>query len=440
MDGLKFVIIGGGSSYTPELIEGLIARHDSLKATEVVLVDIEEGKEKLHIIKELSERMVGKSGLDIKITATLNRPGALAGADYVITQFRVGGLDARASDERIPLKYHTVGQETTGPGGFAKALRTIPVLLAIAGEMEKLCPDAWLINFTNPSGIVTEAVKTHSSVRCIGLCNVPINMERALAKQLDVPPEKLYCEFVGLNHLSWIKRVFVDGIDKTGDLFKQPLFQESIVKNIPSVKGVRELVSMLGLIPSSYLNYYYFEGKMVEEELESVAKGEGTRADKVKAIEKELFKIYADPGLDVKPAQLSERGGSLYSEAALSLIDSIHNDRSRVHVVNVPNQGAIADLPTDAVVETNCIVGKSGARPITSGRLPDAVRSLVAGVKDYERYTIKAAVNGDREAAFMALLNHPLVHGADIAQSLLEDILEANKKHLPGFFTRGVQV
>lgn len=440
MDGLKFVIIGGGSSYTPELIEGLIDRHDSLKATEVVLVDIEEGKEKLHIVKELSERMVRKSGLDIKVSATLNRREALAGAAYVITQFRVGGLDARSSDEKIPLKYHTVGQETTGPGGFAKALRTIPVLLAIAEEMEELCPDAWLINFTNPSGIVTEAVKTHSSIRCIGLCNVPVNMERELAAQLEVPAEKIYCEFVGLNHLSWIKKVFVEGIDRTEDMFKQPLFQESIVKNIPTVKGSKELINTLRLIPSPYLNYYYFENGMIAEELESMAKGEGTRADKVKAIEKELFEIYGDPGLDVKPAQLSERGGSLYSQAALSLIDSIHNDRSRVHVVNVPNQGAIADLPAEAVIETNCIVNRSGARPIASGKLPGAVRSLVIGVKAYEQYTIKSAVNSDREAAFKALLNHPLVHGADIAQSLLEDILDANRKHLPGFFTGEVQV
>lgn len=435
MDGLKFVIIGGGSSYTPELIEGLIARHDSLKASEVALVDIEEGKEKLQIIKGLSERMIGKSGLNIKIMATLDRREALAGADYVITQLRVGGLDARSSDEKIPLKYRTVGQETTGPGGFAKALRTIPVLLSIAREMEELCPDAWLINFTNPSGIVTEAVKTYSSIRCIGLCNVPINMERHLAEQLQVPVDRIYCEFVGLNHLSWIRKVFVDGIDKTEELFSQPLFQEGIVKNVPSVKGSRELVNVLRLIPSPYLNYYYFETRMVEEELESVAKGEGTRADKVKRIEKELFGIYADPGLNVKPAQLSERGGSLYSEAALSLIDSIHNNRSRVHVVNVPNRGAIADLPEDAVVEINCIVDKSGARPIASGRLPDVVRPLVAGVKDYERYTIKAAAEGDREAAFKALLNHPLVHGADIAQALLEEILEANKKYLPAFFT-----
>lgn len=433
MEGLKFVIIGGGSSYTPELIEGLIDRYNSLKASEVVLVDIEEGKEKLDTIKELSERMVKRSGLSIKITATINRREALVDAAYVITQFRVGGLNARSSDERIPLKYNTVGQETTGPGGFAKALRTIPVILSIAKEMEELCPNAWLINFTNPSGIVTEAVKTYSSIRCIGLCNVPINMERHLAEQLNVPVEKVYCEFIGLNHLSWIKKVYVEGVDKTEDLFNQPIFQESILKNIPSVKGSKELINILKLIPSPYLDYFYFEKAMVEEELESINKGMGTRADKVKEVEKELFKIYANPEVNVKPAQLSERGGSLYSEAALSLIDSIHNNRSHIHVVNVTNMGAIIDLSEDSVIEINCIVNKSGAHPIASGRLPEVVRSLVISVKEYEKFTIKAAVNGDREAAFKALLNHPLIHGADIAQALLEEIFEANKKYLTNF-------
>jgi 6-phospho-beta-glucosidase len=434
MEGLKFVIIGGGSSYTPELIEGLIVRHGALKASEVVLVDIEEGKEKLRIIKELSERMIKKSESDIRITTTLNRREALSGAAYVITQFRVGGLDARSSDEKIPLKYHTVGQETTGPGGFAKALRTIPIILAIARDMEELCPDAWLVNFTNPSGIITEAVKTYSSIRCIGLCNVPINMERELAKQLNIPIENIYCEFIGLNHLSWIKRVYVEGLDKTEELFKEFLSHESIMKNIPAIKGNKEIASVLRLIPSPYLDYYYFEKAMVEEELEALKSGKGTRADKVKEVEKELFKLYADPELTEKPAQLSERGGSLYSEAALSLIDSIQNNRSHVHVLNVANMGAITDLPENAVIETNCLVNKSGAHPIASGKLPEAVRSLVINVKGYEGYTIKAAVSGDRDTAFKALLNHPLVHGADTAQALLEEILEANKKYLPDFF------
>jgi len=437
MEELKFVIIGGGSSYTPELIEGLIERYGILTASEVVLVDIEEGKEKVNIIKELSERMVKKSGLNIKITATMNRREALAGAAYVITQFRVGGLDARSLDEKIPLKYNTVGQETTGPGGFAKALRTVPVILAIAKDMEELCPDAWLINFTNPSGIVTEAVKTYSSIRCIGLCNVPINMERYLAEELNISIDKIYCEFIGLNHLSWIKKVYVEGVDKTDELFNQPLFQESILKNIPSIKGSKELINILKLIPSPYLDYFYFEKAMVEEELESMNKGMGTRADKVKEIESELFKIYANPEVNIKPAQLSERGGSLYSEAALSLIDSIHNNTGNIHVVNVPNMGAIKDLSESDVIETNCIVNKSGAHPIASGSLPEVVRALVISVKEYEKYAVKAAVCGDRDLAFKALLNNPLVHGADMAQALMEEILEANKKYLPNFLPKG---
>lgn len=434
MKGLKLVIIGGGSSYTPELMEGIIERQSILNTSEVVLVDIAGGKEKLHIIKELTERMVGKCGFDIKISATMDRREALAGADYVITQFRVGGLEARSYDEKIPLRYNTVGQETTGPGGFAKALRTVPVILEIAEEMEELCPDAWLINFTNPSGIVTEAVNTYSSIRCIGLCNVPINMERHLSEQLNVPADRLYCEFVGLNHLSWITKVYVDGVNKTDALFEEALFKENVMKNIPSVNGSREVVNILKLIPSPYLDYYFFEKEMVREEQESLNNGKGTRADKVKEVEKELFELYKDPALNVKPAQLSERGGSLYSEAALSLIQSIHTNDGRIHVLNVRNNGAISDLTEDSVIETNCIVNKSGARPVAAGKLPEAVRSLVISVKQYEKYTIQAAVNGDRAAGFKALLNHPLVHGADTAQALLEEIIEANKTYLPNFF------
>jgi 6-phospho-beta-glucosidase len=221
MEGLKFVVIGGGSSYTPELAEGIIKRHDSLPLRELVLVDVEMGKEKVGIIRDLVDRMFKKAGLYVSVSSTLDRESALPGADFVISQFRVGGLKARAKDESIPLKHGLIGQETTGPGGFAKALRTIPVILDICSDIERLCPGAWLINFTNPSGIITEAVKKHSNVKCIGLCNVPINMERSITENLKADPSRVYCSFAGLNHLSFIKNVYLDGRDITADITRR---------------------------------------------------------------------------------------------------------------------------------------------------------------------------------------------------------------------------
>ncbi len=432
MEKIKIAIIGAGSSYTPELIEGIIKKN-VLPVGEIALVDIEMGKKKLDILFSLTQRMLKKAQVDIKVTASLNRREVLPGCSYVITQIRVGGLDARALDERIPLKYDTIGQETTGPGGFAKALRTIPVILDIAHDMEELCPDAFLINFTNPSGMVTEAVHQHSRIKCIGLCNVPINMERGIAQHVGVAPEELYCEFAGLNHLSWIKKVFVKGRDMTEELLSQPVFQESIVKNISDVPGMGEISRKIGLIPSPYLGYYYFEKERLKEEVEDLNNEGGTRADQVKKIEKELFDVYANPSLSEKPAQLSERGGALYSEVAISLIESIHNNLGRVHVANVLNRGAVPGLPDDCIIETNCLVNSSGARAIASGGLPDKVMPLVQAVKAYERYAIKAAVSGSRDYAFLALLNHPLVHGADLAEALIEDILEAHQNDLPNF-------
>ncbi|MCX7747292.1 MAG: 6-phospho-beta-glucosidase [Clostridia bacterium] len=436
MDNLKIAVIGAGSSYTPELMDGLIAKAKSLPVSEVAFVDIEEGREKVEIVHALTQRMFEKAGLKTKVYIQFDRREALKGCTYVITQFRVGGLDARASDEKIPMKYNTIGQETTGPGGFAKALRTIPVILSIVKDMEEICPDAWLINFANPSGIITETVKAYSKIKCLGLCNVPINLERNLAKEFKAEPEDLYCEFVGLNHLSWIKKVYVKGVDRTEELFTSSIFEQSIMNNVPAVPGAKELIKTLKLIPSPYLHYFYFENHMLKEERESVEKGDGTRADKVKKVEAELFQLYKNPDLNEKPQQLSERGGAYYSEVAIALIDSIHNNLGKIHVLNVPNQGAMPDLPSLSVIETNCIVNSTGAHPIASGKLPDSIRGLITQVKIYEEYTIKAAVTGDRESAYLALLNHPLVHGSDVAVDLLNDILEANQKYLPAFFPK----
>lgn len=430
MNEIKMTIIGGGSSYTPELIEGIIQKHKKLPITHLVLVDIEEGKHKLDVITGLSNRMIQASGLNIQLKSTLDLDNALKDATYVITQFRVGGLKARSLDEHIPITYNMIGQETTGAGGFAKALRTIPVVLDIAKRMELLCPDAWLINFTNPSGMVTEAVLNHTSIRSIGLCNVPINMKMSLVEELNTTPEDIYCEFVGLNHLSWIKKVFVSGKDVTTSLFEDSRKRKSIVANVPEVEGAEELIQSLKLMPSPYLNYFYFESFMIQEEKDSIASGKGSRAEQVMVIEEDLFKLYESKELSKKPPQLSERGGSLYSEAAISLIESIHTNSGKMHVLNVLNAGAVKDLDDDAVIETNCIVTNSGARPIVSGKLPMPVKGLVQSVKNYEQLTIEAVIEGSKDKALIALMSHPLVHGADMAKRLLNDILKAHDDYL----------
>ncbi|KLU63212.1 putative 6-phospho-beta-glucosidase [Peptococcaceae bacterium CEB3] len=434
MRNLKLVVIGGGSSYTPELAEGLIKKHASLPIKEIVLADIGDGREKAGINGDLLKRMYRKAGLDVNVWVTLDRREALAGADFVVTQFRVGGLEARAKDESIPMKYDLIGQETTGPGGFAKALRTIPVILEMCRDIEELCPNAWLINFTNPSGIVTEAIHTHSQVKCIGLCNVPINMERAVMRQLGVDSTRLHCRFTGLNHLSFITAIYLDGRNIIKQILDSPAVKDEVVKNIPNVDWAGGLLDALGVIPSPYLRYFYFEKQMLAQEKENVRQGLGTRANEVMEIEKNLFALYKREDLDVKPEELDKRGGALYSEAAVSLMDSIWNNRSELHVVNTLNRGSITDLPAHSVIETNCMVNAEGAFPLANGPLPIQVRGLVQQVKAYEELTVAAAVTGDRSKALMALLNNPLVHDVETAQRLLNDLLEGHRQHLPLFF------
>ena len=428
MNGIKIAVIGGGSSYTPELIEGIIQNHASLPVRELVLVDIEEGRKKLTVIESLARRMFKKAGLDVRLSATLDRRQALSGADFVLSQIRAGGLEARRKDESIPLEFGLIGQETTGAGGFAKALRTIPVVLGICRDMEEICPGAWLINFTNPSGIITTAVTRHSHIKCVGLCNIPINMERAVTGLLGVDPSRVNCRFMGLNHLSFIRNVYLDGEDITSEILDQIADDESIVKNIPDIAWSIDLIRALGVIPSPYLKYFYQTRAMLAEEKEAMNKGR-LRACEVMAIEKELFALYRDPDLREKPAQLSQRGGAYYSEIAISLIHSIYNNTSRVHVVNTVNRGAIPDLPYDSIVETNSLVNASGAHPLAAGPLPLTVRGLVQEVKAYEELTVAAAVAGSKETALAALVNNPLVRDASVARDLLDRIIEAH----PGY-------
>lgn len=428
---LKIAVIGGGSSYTPELIEGFILNYETLPVTEIVLVDIPEGFHKLTIVGQLAERMIAASGLPIKLRMTMDRRSALEGATFVSTQMRVGLLDARARDESIPLKYGMIGQETTGPGGMMKALRTIPVLLDLCREMEEVCPDAWLLNFTNPAGMVTEAILKYSRIRSVGLCNSPIGAYKWLSSLYNVPTDRIHCEFVGLNHLHWISRITVDGQSKLEELLGN---QEGYsAKNVPQFAWNGTLLQSIGAIPSYYLKYFYLQREMLAEQMEAAAKGE-SRAETVKRLESELFEIYQNPDLKEKPKQLEQRGGAYYSEAAVHLMNSLYNDSGDTQTLNVSNQGILSFLPDDACIEVNCTVTKDGPVPQPVTVIPDAVKGLIMAVKTYERLAIEAAVTGDRGLALSALAHHPLVGSVNDAERMLEEMLEQNQQYLPNFF------
>ncbi|MFD6442013.1 6-phospho-beta-glucosidase [Peribacillus sp. NPDC060186] len=364
--GLKIVTIGGGSSYTPELIEGFIKYHEELPVSEIWLVDIEAGKEKLEIVGDLARRMVEKAGVKIDVHLTLDRKKALKGADYVTTQLRVGQLAARALDEKIPLKHGVIGQETNGPGGLFKAFRTIPIILDIAREMEEVCPDAWLINFTNPAGMVTEAVLRHSNItKVIGLCNVPIGMERGVADLMNVEPSRVRIDFAGLNHMVYGLDVFVDGKsvkDKIIKLITDPA-KAVTMKNIHAMGWEPEFLRALNLFPCPYHNYYYKTGDVLAQELKDAEKGE-TRAEVVQKLEEGLFELYKDKELAIKPPQLEERGGAYYSDAAVRLICSMYSDKCDIQAVNTINHGAIEGIPYGSAIEISCVITKDGPKPI----------------------------------------------------------------------------
>lgn len=429
--GLKITVIGGGSSYTPEIVEGFIRNYDQMPIRELWFVDIEEGQHKLDIVGNLAKRMIEKSGLPIEVHLTLDRRRAIEGADFVTTQMRVGLLAARKLDEHIPIQHGVIGQETTGPGGMMKALRTVPVILDICRDIEELAPNAWMLNFTNPAGIVTEAVLKHSKVRSVGLCNSPINVQKFLAAEYQVPEKDVLPEFVGINHLHWVTSALVRGEEKLPELLDGG--KSYTAKNVPTLGWDADFLKSLGAIPTYYLKYFYMTDKMFADMKNSLEK-EGTRADVVSRVEEELFELYQDVNLDVKPKQLEQRGGAFYSEAAVNLMNSIYNDKRDIQTLNVANGNTFDFLPADASIEVNCVVTGQGPIVLSPQHVPEHVKGLMHAVKVYEKLTIDAAVTGDRGIALQALVHHPLVPSVDVAKKVLDELLEAHKAYLPAFF------
>jgi len=421
--GVKVAVVGGGSTYTPELVEGLVNRGDRLPTDELVLLDVDP--ERLRVVGGLAERMVRKAGWSGRLGLTERREEALDGANFVVVQLRVGGQAARLTDETIPPRFGCIGQETTGPGGFAKALRTVPVVLELAEETaSRGAPGAWFVDFTNPTGLVTQALLDEGH-RAIGLCNVAIGFQRRFASAFGVEPARVQLDHVGLNHLSWERKVLVDGVDRLPEILDERIELVADETDMPA-----DLVRLLGTIPSYYLRYYYLTGTVLEQQ-----RSGHTRAEEVMKIEAGLLKLYEDPALDTKPKLLEERGGAFYSEAAAQLMASLHADTGDVQVVNLRNDGAIPNVAPDAVVEISAHIGRSGAQGIATEPLAPELLGLVEHAKAYERLAVRAAKSGSRRDALLALLVNPLVPDYATAGPLLDALLEANRALLPRFFT-----
>jgi 6-phospho-beta-glucosidase len=416
---MKLAVIGGGSTYTPELVEGIARLADEIEVGELVLVDPDEAR--LALVGPFSARIMRAYGHPGRLRWTSSLDDGLDGAGAVLLQLRVGGQAARQRDETWPLEYGCVGQETTGAGGLAKALRTVPVVLEIAERArQRAVPGAWIIDFTNPVGIVTRAL-LDAGHRAVGLCNVAIGFQRMFAALLGVAPEQVSLDHAGLNHLTWERAVMVDGTDRLPELVTAHGEQIAADIELPSA-----VLHDLGVIPSYYLRYFYAHDEVVAE-----LRGRPTRAETVAQIERDLLAMYADPSLDHKPALLGERGGAYYSEAAVALLASLVGDRRDVQVVNMRNAGTFAFLPGDAVIEVPAVISAAGPVRPRLAPLSPLQRGLVAQVSAYEELAVEAAIRGGRHRVMIALLAHPLVAQYDLAGLLADRLIAENAQYLP---------
>jgi len=432
---MKVAVFGGGSSYTPELVKGFLDRTERLPLRELWLADISQ--QRLDVVGRFAQRMVAAQGSPFRVVLSTNQREAIQGASYIITQLRVGGMQARREDEYLGKRHGLIGQETTGVGGMAKALRTIPVILSIAADMRELAPRALLVNFTNPAGLVTQALSRYApGVPAVGVCNVPITTAMHLVELLQrttgrkFNPAHAQLDTLGLNHLSWHRGFSIDGEDLWPAVFRAFL---AALSASPDPEWDPRLVEVLGMIPNYYLQYYYYTARHVAEQ----ESWPPSRAEQVMAIEGELLRQYAEPDRTEPPPGLMQRGGAYYSTLATQLLDAHYNDLGETHVVNVAHDGAIPGWPAEWVLEMPCRVDRSGIHPLPAQPLPLACFGLLAHVKAYELLTVEAAVHGDRDAAYQALLVHPLGPAAGRVQAVLDDLLETNRALLPRFWPKG---
>lgn len=428
---MKVTVFGGGSSYTPELIMGFLERIESFPLTELWLADI--AQERLDVVGGFAQRIVAARGNPFRIVLTTNQREAVHDASYITTQLRVGGMEARRNDEYLGKRHGLIGQETTGVGGMAKALRTIPVILDIARNMVELAPAAPLVNFTNPSGLVTEALsRIMPQVSAVGVCNAPITTKMGMVEVLErhtghkLDPNRAHLDTLGLNHLSWHRGFTYEGEDFWPEIFAGALAE---LRADPHPPFDPRLVEVLGMIPNYYLAYFYTTARKLAEQ----EQWPPSRAEQVMAIEADLLRQYAEPNRTEPPADLMKRGGAYYSTLATQLLNAHYNDLHENHVINIPHRGAAPGWPADWVLEMPARVSRAGFEPLPAAPLPPACFGLLAAVKSYELLTVEAAVHGDRDAAYQALLVHPLGPQAEQVQTVLDDMLETNRRYLPQF-------
>ncbi|MGL4951565.1 MAG: hypothetical protein ACRC4L_01120 [Mycoplasma sp.] len=437
---MKITIIGAGSSYTPELMEGIINNLQHLPIKELCLHDVELGKEKLEIITSLTKRMFDKVGYSLNITKTLNQIEAITDADFVICQLRVGGLDTRIIDEKTPIKYDMLGQETNGFGGMFKALRTIPVILEIVENVKKYSKkDAWIINFSNPSGIVTEAVHRHTDFKnFVGVCNCSIHSEMVIAQYLECKREDFLVEWIGLNHLGFGTKLTKDGKDLTKEVvsaFVNPEYTEKFtMRNVPPIQYEPTYIKAVNLIPSAYYRYFIKYNEMIKEEVLS-AKENNSRSEFVKTVEKKLFEKYSDPNLNVKPVELEQRGGAYYSKVAIEVLVGLAGGPEIIHTVNYPNDGTVMNYPKGQVLEISSKISKSKVEQLPSIKeIPSPITGLISYVKNYELQVIKAAMSGNYNDGLIACNISPFCRDDILNKIIYDEMLELHKQYLPLFF------
>lgn len=414
---MKIAVVGAGSTYTPELVEGVLARLPLLPVTELALHDTDSGR--LEVLSGLAARMVAAKAAPISVTSSTDLVEVVSAATFVLIQLRVGQQPARILDETLPQRFDLLGQETTGPGGFGKAMRTVPVVRAIAQQVRLHAPDAWILNFTNPVGVVTRALLDDGH-RAVGLCNVAAAFTRHFAQLLAVEPDEVELDHAGLNHLTWIRSVRVAGREQFPQLLTPPL-RERIAEDIEQSSAV---LDHLGAIPSYYLKYFYDTRASIEKQQAA------PRVREVQRLERELLAMYADPALDIKPRLLDERGGAHYSDVASALMCSLHTGDGARHYVNVRNGSVIRGLALETVVEVPATVDRDGAHPQPVADFPPEILSLVQSVAAYEALTLDAARTGDRSLAVRALVAHPLVREVGLAEAYLDALL-AEDGHAP---------
>jgi len=429
---MKIAVIGGGSTYTPELVNGFLERTTTLPVTELWLMDID--LQRLGIVGGFAQRMVQAKGEPFKVVLTDDQQAAIQDASYVITQLRVGQMPARVADEYLGLRHGLIGQETTGVGGMAKALRTIPVIMKIADDIRKFAPGALLANFTNPAGLVTQALQKYApDIPSVGVCNVAIGTKMRIIEGLQkltgttISIDRTELNTLGLNHLSWHRGFKVDGVEMWPQVIEGTLEE---LRSDPEAEWDLRTIEVLGLMPNYYLQYFYHTDRKLKEQ----QKWPPSRGEEVMDIEKGLLEQYADPALVEPPADLMLRGGAYYSTVATQLLNAHYNDLGETHIVNTTHHGAVKGWPEDWVLEMPSKVDRRGIHPLPAEPLPPVCFGLLAQVKSYELLTVEAAIHGDVDAAFQALLAHPLGPSSDCIQTLLDDMLATNRKYLPQFW------